>query len=163
MHGGRDFSSDIYVGERLATLTVIESPSLKPGQVLDISKPTTRIGRGADQDIIVPDGPVSRKQAEIRKEGDTFMVFDEDSRYGTFVNDNQVEPGGLPILDGDRLRLGTRTILQFSTPRSFRAGFDEQTIDEFAEDAFDPDATVEDFASDSFDDDATVYDSEDRP
>ncbi len=97
-----------------ATLTVEESLSLERGHFFTLSGDTIRIGRGEDNDVVVPDAPVSRHQAEIRRAGTAFQVYDLGSRYGTFVGGRQVGERGQPLLDGDLLQLGTRTSLRFT-------------------------------------------------
>jgi VWFA-related protein len=112
--GAEDMTRDIYISQPLATLTVRESLNLHPGQPFDVSEPVVRLGRGADNDIVVPDEPVSRKHAEIRMEDNEFRVFDLGSKYGTQVSGAKVEEDGLPLRDGDELALGTRTRLSFT-------------------------------------------------
>ncbi len=105
------------VGEGFATLMVEESLSLDAGHLFVLSGDVVRIGRGADNDVAVPDAPVSRHQAEIRREGKSFRVYDLGSTYGTFVGSKKVTERGLEIMDGDLLRLGTHTSLRFAVLR----------------------------------------------
>ncbi len=118
------------VGATLATLTVQESLSLRGGQPFDLTREEVRLGRGVDNDVVIPDAPVSRHHAKIqqRDEG-VFWVTDLSSTYGTFVNDEHVGLEGLPMRDGDILRLGTRTRLAFSVPISPPSGPEDRTID----------------------------------
>jgi signal transduction histidine kinase len=69
------------------------------------------IGREAGNAIKLDDHEVSRRHAEIRQVGETFIVGDLRSSNGTFVNDARVERAELA--SGDRVRVG-RTILIFS-------------------------------------------------
>lgn len=127
--GGVSMPTMVSAADVLATLTVKESLSLMQWQVFDLTGEVTRLGRGVDNHIVVPDAPVSREQAEIRVEGGAFLVYDLESRYGTFVNGERVGAGGLPIGDGDELRLGTRTIMFFAVARQPEAAPEDLTMD----------------------------------
>ncbi len=69
------------------------------------------IGREAGNFIRVDDHEVSRRHAEIRRLGDSFLVGDLRSSNGTFVNEARVERAELA--SGDHIRVG-RTVLVFS-------------------------------------------------
>ncbi len=97
-----------------AILTVAESLSLHPGQSFELRTRVTRVGRGKNNDIVIPDPPVSRDQAEIRHEGDSVLVCDLGSTYGTFVGEQKVSGEGFPIKSGDVIRFGTRTTMKVS-------------------------------------------------
>lgn len=74
-----------------------------------------RIGRGADNDIVLDDLLVSGHHAELRRSGDGYLVVDLGSRNGTYHNGRQVprarlHPGDLVsigryefVFDGQRL------------------------------------------------------------
>lgn len=63
------------------------------------------IGRGEDCDIRIQDNSVSRKHARIQSTPEGYMVEDQQSTNGTFVNDRQTDSGCL-LQDGDYLRVG---------------------------------------------------------
>jgi len=63
-----------------------------------------RIGRSADNDLVIQDGSISRHHAEIYRDGDEFRVRDLGSKNGTHVN--QVTGADLPLTGGDELILG---------------------------------------------------------
>lgn len=69
------------------------------------------IGREAGNFIRVDDHEVSRRHAEIRRVGSSFIVGDLASSNGTFVNEERVERAELA--GGDHIRVG-RTVLVFS-------------------------------------------------
>jgi signal transduction histidine kinase len=69
------------------------------------------IGREAGNAIRLDDNEVSRRHAEIRRVGETFVVGDLKSSNGTFINDRKVERGELA--SGDRIRVG-RTVLVYA-------------------------------------------------
>lgn len=69
------------------------------------------IGREAGNAIRLEDSEVSRRHAEIRRVGDTYVVGDLKSSNGTFVNDRKVKRAELA--SGDRIRVG-RTVLTYA-------------------------------------------------
>lgn len=68
------------------------------------------IGRHAGSDIEIKDPGASRRHAEVRRQGDRFVVVDLGSTNGTMVNDAQATEHVLE--DGDRITIG-RTVLEF--------------------------------------------------
>ncbi len=67
-----------------------------------------RVGRGADNDVVVRDGKLSRRQATISFDDDGVTVTDARSGCGTFVNGKRVQRARLQI--GDRIYLGDTTL-----------------------------------------------------
>ena len=82
-----------------------------PNEV-SLNKPVTTIGRAPESDVVLPyDSEVSRRHAEIRREGAHFVIYDLGSINGTFVNEEQVNRQRLR--EGDEIRVGsTRLIFQ---------------------------------------------------
>jgi hypothetical protein len=68
------------------------------------------IGRLSGSDIEVGDTGASRRHAEIRRQGDHFVIVDLGSTNGTLVNDSPVAEQRLE--DGDRITIG-RTVFEF--------------------------------------------------
>ncbi len=62
------------------------------------------IGRGDDSDVRLTDSKVSRRHAVIESRGDGWMIADQGSTHGTFVNDERVALQALG--PGDRARVG---------------------------------------------------------
>ncbi len=69
-----------------------------------IDKATFTIGRRDSNDLRLAGSEVSRDHAEIALEDGRFVLRDRGSRYGTFVNGDQVTEHTLT--GGDRIRLG---------------------------------------------------------
>ncbi|HEY7705629.1 MAG TPA: DUF3662 and FHA domain-containing protein [Gaiellaceae bacterium] len=90
-----------------ATLTV-------NGSSHPLEKPVMVIGRSKDTDIRVPDPNISRRHAEIRREGSTFWIVDLDSTNGVAVNGRALKRAKLD--DEDRITLGS-TELVFRRPQ----------------------------------------------
>ena len=66
------------------------------------------IGRSKDCDIRLTDPNVSRRHAEIRPDGDGYVVVDLDSTNGIEVDGKRVKE--LTLSDGDRFTLGTTEV-----------------------------------------------------
>ena len=73
-------------------------------RVVTIEKVPFLIGRRVVSDLHLPSTEVSRDHAEIVSAGDAYVINDRGSRYGTFVNDQEVREQ--PLAHGDRIRLG---------------------------------------------------------
>ncbi len=65
---------------------------------------TTRAGRHPRSDIFLDDITVSRRHAEIVREGGAYRVRDAGSLNGTYVNRERVEEA--PLNHGDVLQVG---------------------------------------------------------
>jgi hypothetical protein len=65
---------------------------------------STTIGRSPDCDIFLDDVTVSRQHAVLRRNGDNFVIEDQGSLNGTFVNRHRIESAELA--DGDELQVG---------------------------------------------------------
>ena len=75
-----------------------ESPSLKQSvflvfnrQIIPLDKQITRLGRQFENDIVFNEEFVSRFHAEIRLEDGKFVLYDNESTSGTFVNSQKID------------------------------------------------------------------------
>jgi len=68
------------------------------------------IGRLGGSEVEVDDPGASRRHAEIRRQGEEYVVVDLGSTNGTLVNDSPISEATLE--DGDRITIG-RTVLEF--------------------------------------------------
>ncbi len=73
-------------------------------RVVPVERLPFTIGRRETNELRLMGSEVSRDHAEITLEGETYTLHDRTSRYGTFVNDAQVNERALA--HGDRIRLG---------------------------------------------------------
>jgi phosphoserine phosphatase RsbU/P len=73
-------------------------------KVVPINKAIFLIGRRTAADLQLNNADVSREHAEIAQDGARYLLRDRGSRYGTFVNGEQVTEKTLE--HGDRIRLG---------------------------------------------------------
>ncbi|WP_344279565.1 ATP-binding cassette domain-containing protein, partial [Actinomadura napierensis] len=79
-----------------------------PSQVIRVAPRTLRIGRAADNDIVVADLVVSRHHAELRTLGPgRHQIVDLGSHNGTYVNGNRVESA--EFTESDLLGVGHAT------------------------------------------------------
>lgn len=67
------------------------------------------IGRHPDSDFFLDDVTVSRRHAEVRREGAGFALKDNGSLNGTYVNGDRVEQRELD--HGDEIRIGKYVIV----------------------------------------------------
>lgn len=69
-----------------------------------IAKAVVRIGRKADNDIVMKNNSVSNHHAEVIKRGDKFIIADLEASNGVFIADKRVDKATLA--DGDIIELG---------------------------------------------------------
>jgi pSer/pThr/pTyr-binding forkhead associated (FHA) protein len=84
-------------------------PSDRSGTIeraIAIRQTAVRVGRGADNDVILTDSSVSERHAELRLGGGVWQVSDLASVNGTRV-DGEPVMSSLPVAPGSRLRLGS--------------------------------------------------------
>ena len=102
--GECDIAAEIHEGLRVGSLV------LPDGRRVPLGEQPLVIGRSADCGIVVADARASRQHAEIRAQGNGFVVHDLDSMNGTLVNGTAIREH--PLADGDEVRLGN-TVLRF--------------------------------------------------
>src|SRR5688572_13409748 len=73
-------------------------------RIVPVAKANFEIGRRATNDLRLAGSEVSRDHAQIENAEDKFVIKDRNSRYGTYVNGEQVTEHTLA--HGDRIRLG---------------------------------------------------------
>lgn len=79
-----------------------------PGEVIELSseKPNV-LGRQSTCDVVLTDSAVSRRHAMVTFSAGSWLVSDQNSRHGTFVNSIRLKAGdSAPLHEGDVLRLG---------------------------------------------------------
>lgn len=71
---------------------------------VQIDKDLFTIGRRTGNDLRLVGADISREHAEVAREGERYVIRDRQSRFGTFVNGDQVSER--PLAHGDLIRLG---------------------------------------------------------
>ena len=84
---------------------------LTTGQQVVLGEYVLTLGRLPECTITFDDPNVSREHADIRPDGDGFLLTDRGSTNGTMVNDVRVSQHRL--VDGDRIALGATTVIEF--------------------------------------------------
>ncbi|MGZ4125362.1 MAG: FhaA domain-containing protein [Actinomycetota bacterium] len=95
-------------GAAEASLTVLDDGH--PGKRYRLGRASVTIGRLPECDIVVSDPGASRQHAQIRFDGERFVLNDLGSTNGTLVNDETADERALE--DGDRITIGS-TVLEF--------------------------------------------------
>ena len=80
---------------------------MQPVTRIDLNKEVTRVGRDPEGEVIIDAAAavVSRRHAEVRKEGDKFTITDLKSFNGTLVNGHRIAES-VQLFDGDQIQLG---------------------------------------------------------
>jgi len=85
-----------------------DGSSRSPSAVMSLPTRRLRIGRAADNDIVVSDLSVSRYHAELRRASrGGFEIVDMDSHNGTFLNGQRVTSA--PVTEADLIGIGPAT------------------------------------------------------
>lgn len=90
-----------------ACLVVIHAPVQNElGRRYVLDKETTTVGRGRDNDIVLPSDCVSRRHARLEQRGGNLFAVDLASTNGTFVNDDTHSVRERELQRGDRVKIG---------------------------------------------------------
>jgi pSer/pThr/pTyr-binding forkhead associated (FHA) protein len=95
-----------------AMLLVRRGPN--SGSKFLLLKDVTGIGRHPDSDIFLDDITVSRRHAEILREGSSFRVRDVGSLNGTYLNRERIEEATLT--NGDEIQIGKFRLIFLINP-----------------------------------------------
>jgi two-component system cell cycle response regulator len=82
------------------------------GEMYKVELERTIIGRGGKAHIRLIDDGISREHAEIVVQGSEVLLHDLGSTNGTFCNGVKVDTK--PLADGDKILVGSTTILKFT-------------------------------------------------
>jgi len=99
-------------GMHEARLTAIEPVDPVPAEY-PLLKEEASIGRGEDNDIVIPHPSISRAHARLARRDGAFELTDLNSTNGSYVN-NQPVQGSVSVVNGSEVRFGDiRFILRF--------------------------------------------------
>jgi len=113
--------SDLLAQVRKNSAYLIVVTGSAAGQMFKLGQAELTIGRSSEADITLNDDGISRRHAKVvvRPDGSVTMV-DLGSTNGTFFNGNRIDVH--PLRDGDKIQVGSTTILKFS----YQDNLDEQ-------------------------------------
>ncbi|MDB4977218.1 MAG: domain/GGDEF domain protein [Myxococcaceae bacterium] len=106
---------------RHACLVVIFGAEI--GRRIELDGKDVVIGRASSADLQLDSDSVSRTHAIVSRTMSGFIVRDQDSTNGTFVNDQPIRERALK--DGDQIRIG-RAMLKFLTSSNVEAQYHEE-------------------------------------
>jgi sigma-B regulation protein RsbU (phosphoserine phosphatase) len=88
---------------------IVKYPDRSP-DTFPLGRLRITIGRSARNDLCIPDPFASRVHAEVRREGDRYILQDLGSANGTLYNGATVE-GAVPLTSGGRIQIGETEIV----------------------------------------------------
>jgi two-component system, cell cycle response regulator len=94
------------------------------GKRFVLDKSPTRVGRGADSQIVLEGDSVSRRHAHLERRAGAWYVVDDGSTNGTYVNEEQIAREQL-LNNGDRIKIGP-SILKFLSGADAEAKYHEE-------------------------------------
>jgi diguanylate cyclase (GGDEF)-like protein len=95
------------------------------GKMFKISKDEFTVGRGSDADVVLDEDSISRTHAKFVRLGDgRVRIIDLTSTNGTYWNGNRIDTATLS--DGDKIQIGSTTLLKFSYQDKLEVGYQEQ-------------------------------------
>ncbi len=106
-----------------AYLIVLSGRSV--GKMFKVPVGLVNLGRSLEADVRLEDEGVSRNHARMERRDDgSVMLHDQGSTNGTYVNGTRVSQ--MELSDGDRIQVGSVTILKFSYQDSLEEQFQQQ-------------------------------------
>lgn len=117
--------------KRSAYLIMINGRNV--GRMHKINVDRTQLGRAPDCEVLIEDEGVSRRHAMIERGPEGYVLWDNNSTNGVFVNGEKV--GRHLLQDGDRVQIGSNTILKFSFTDEVEEKFQKQLYDSATRDA----------------------------
>jgi diguanylate cyclase (GGDEF)-like protein len=109
-------------GDCLVVIYTKEPSLLGKRFVLDVSP--MRIGRGAENHIVLEGDSVSRRHAHIEQRGNVWWAVDDGSTNGTYINDEQISRE-MGLANGDRIKVGP-TIFKYLSGQDVEAQYHEE-------------------------------------
>lgn len=112
------------------TLLAIAGPAL--GKMFEVGEEMV-IGRSHEASIVIIDDGISRRHCKLIRRREGHVLLDMDSTNGVFVNGKRVREQVLQ--PGDRIRVGSTTILKFSLQDALEESFQKRMYDSAVRDA----------------------------
>src|SRR6516162_6226315 len=95
------------------------------GEMYKVTGETMIIGRGQNADIQIVDEGISRRHARVVCQEGAVAVEDLGSTNGTFLNGQKIGERA-PLRDGDKIQVGSTTILKFTYHDKLEEHFQRQ-------------------------------------
>jgi pSer/pThr/pTyr-binding forkhead associated (FHA) protein len=83
---------------------VVRSGGGRSGEVFALKEGSTTIGRSPDCDVFLDDVTVSRRHAVVTEKDGSFVIEDQGSLNGTFLNRHRIEQA--PLTADDEVQIG---------------------------------------------------------
>jgi two-component system, cell cycle response regulator len=109
-------------GDCLVVIYTKEPTLLGKRFVLDTSP--MRVGRGAENHIVLDGDSVSRRHAHLEQRAAVWFAVDDNSTNGTYVNDEQIAREQ-SLANGDRIKVGP-TIFKYLSGQDVEAQYHEE-------------------------------------
>jgi pSer/pThr/pTyr-binding forkhead associated (FHA) protein len=84
---------------------VVRSGGGRSGEVFALQAGSTTIGRSPDCDVFLDDVTVSRRHAVVTEKDGSFVLEDQGSLNGTFLNRSRIDEQA-PLTDDDEVQIG---------------------------------------------------------
>jgi two-component system cell cycle response regulator len=109
-------------------LIVLRGPAM--GAMIRLNGGCVTVGRSQESVLQFADPSISRHHATLTTEGRDVKLVDLGSTNGTFLNGQRLRPiDHVELNDGDRLQLGTSTLLKFARPDALEEKFCRELFD----------------------------------
>ena len=95
-----------------------------PGKRFVLDRSPLRVGRGADNHIVLEGDSVSRRHAHFERRTSAWYAVDDGSTNGTYLNEEQIAREAL-LTNGDRIKVGP-SILKFLSGADAEAKYHEE-------------------------------------
>ena len=135
IHRFADLVGQAAPAQHAAYLIVLSAKSAAGiGRMHKLERPQTVLGRSAEAGFQVEDDGISRKHAQVERSGEGhFQLVDLGSTNGTYLNGLRVSTARL--CDGDRIQIGSNTVLKFSLQDELEEQYQRSIYDSATRDA----------------------------
>ena len=120
-------------GRQSAYLIVISARSAAVmGRMFKIDRPEVTLGRSVEATFQVEDDGISRKHVKVVQDPVGYSLVDLGSTNGTYLNGSRVSVSDLK--DGDKIQIGTNTVLKFSLTDELEEQFQKSIYEQATRD-----------------------------
>jgi two-component system cell cycle response regulator len=119
---------DDHTGQLRHYLIVLRGPAM--GAMIRLNGGCVTVGRSPESLLQFGDPSISRHHATLTTDGGRVKLVDLGSTNGTLLNGKRIGPiEMIELSDGDRLQLGTSTLLKFARPDALEEKFCRELFD----------------------------------